>query len=270
MTARIALTLIQIVTIPAITGYLEAGGAATLVGSESVLTLMGAQAAGVVPAFINILTDPTDAVEDVAGLTLTAVGAQQVDTTMTLADLLSALTLIDINTACAIIIEVVSSAAVDRVSLADVGADCVDTDLSSVAWLRLRNTFININAVPQGILDKARTALDFRETTERPLGVLAPKLRATVMDTSLTLINIFAIVAVSELITCPTADLSLATERALCVDAALSSPAVCGSQQTLVDIFTAASVRFEFVAFETGTSVIAHTAMSTFPFALIT
>lgn len=42
------------------------------------------------------LTDPTDAVEDVAGLTLTAVGAQQVDTTMTLADLLSALTLIDI------------------------------------------------------------------------------------------------------------------------------------------------------------------------------
>ena len=30
--------------------------------------------------------------------------------------------------------------------------------------------------------------------------------------------------------------------------------------------FTAASVWFEFVAFETGTSVIAHTAMSTFPY----
>lgn len=121
------------------------------------------------------LTDPADAVEDVAGLTLTAVGAQQVDTTMTFADHFSDLTLINIcrgernrernqmyllcfvlqekgcwfffcrtNTACAIIIEVVSSATVDRVPLADVGADCVDTDLSSVAWLRLRNTFINI------------------------------------------------------------------------------------------------------------------------------
>lgn len=42
------------------------------------------------------LTNPTDAVEDVASLTLTAVGAQQVDTTMPFTDLFRALTLINI------------------------------------------------------------------------------------------------------------------------------------------------------------------------------
>ncbi len=48
------------------------------------------------------------------------------------------------NTACALFIEVVSSTTVNRVSLADVGANCVDTDLPSVAWARLANTFIDI------------------------------------------------------------------------------------------------------------------------------
>lgn len=47
------------------------------------------------------------------------------------------------------------------------------------------------DAVAEGILDKAGTTLDLRETTERSLGILALKLRATVMDTSLTLINIW-------------------------------------------------------------------------------
>lgn len=47
----------------------------------------------------------------------------------------------------------------------------------------------------------------------------------------------FAIVVVSEFIASPTADLSLATKWALCVDATLSSPTVAGSQQTLVDIW---------------------------------
>lgn len=47
----------------------------------------------------------------------------------------------------------------------------------------------------------------------------------------------FAVVVVSEFVARPTADLSLATERALCVDAALPSSAVAGSQQALVDIW---------------------------------
>lgn len=50
------------------------------------------------------------------------------------------------------------------------------------------------------------------------------------MDTSFTLINILAIVAVSEFVASAAADLSLATERAHCVDAALSCPTVAGSQ----------------------------------------
>lgn len=48
----------------------------------------------------------------------------------------------------------------------------------------------------------------------------------------------FAVVVISEFIASPTADLSLATERALCVDASLSSPTVAGSQQTLIDVCT--------------------------------
>lgn len=90
------------------------------------------------------------------------------------------------------------------------------------------------------------------------------------MDASLTLINVFAVVVVSEFIASTAADLSLATERALCIDTTLSSATVAGSQQTLIDILAALSIWLEFVAFEAGTSVIAHTVMSTFPFALIT
>lgn len=231
---------------------------------------MSTQAARVVPAFVNIFTNPTDAVEDVASFTLAAVGAHQVDTPMTCTDRLGALTLININTACALIIQVVSSPTVNRVPLTHVGANCVDTDMPSVAWACLANTFVDINAASKGVLDKASPTLHLGETTERPLSVLALKLRATVMDTRLTLINIFAVVAVSEFIASPTADLSLATERAVCVDTALSGPTVAGSQQTLVDILTALSIWFEFIAVETGTGVIGHTAVSTFPLALIT
>lgn len=230
---------------------------------------MSAQAARVVPAFIDILTNPSDAIEDVAGLALTAVGAEQVDATVTFTDLFGALTLINIDTAIALLVEVISSTAVDRVPLADVGADCVDTDLPSLARATLGHTFIDINAASEGILDEADTTLDFGEASERPLGVLALKLLPTVVDASLTLIDIFAIVVVSELVSSPTADLSLAAERALCVDATLSSATVARSQQTLVNILAALFIRPELVAFETGTSVIAHTAMSTFPIALI-
>lgn len=127
---------------------------------------MSTQAARVVPAFINILANSSDAVEDVASLTLTAIGAQQVNTTMTSADLFRALTLVNVKTACAIVIEVISSTTVNRVPLADVGANRVDTDLPSVAWACLANTFIDINAAAEGILDIADTTFDFRETTE--------------------------------------------------------------------------------------------------------
>lgn len=171
---------------------------------------------------------------------------------------------------CALLIEVVSSTTVNRVPPAVVGAHRVDADLPSVAWARLANTLIDINAAAEGILDIANATLDLRDTTERPLGVLTLKLLATVMDTSLTLIDVFAVVAVSEFVAGPTADLSLASERALSVDTTLSSPTVTGSQQTLIDVLAALPVWFEFVASETGTSVIAHTLLSAFPSALIT
>lgn len=56
------------------------------------------------------------------------------------------------------------------------------------------------------------------------------------INVSLQTAETFAVVAVSELISCSTADFSLATERALRVDATLSSPTVAGSHQTLVDV----------------------------------
>lgn len=166
LTARLAVALIQIITIPAINRKLEAGGAATLVGTQSVLTLMSTQAARVVSAFINILTNPTDAVEDVASLTLAAVGAYQVDTPVTCTDLIRVLTLININTAVALLIEVVPSTAINGVPLADVGANGVDTDLPVVAWACLTDAFIYIDAGAEGILDKAATTLDLRGTTK--------------------------------------------------------------------------------------------------------
>lgn len=89
------------------------------------------------------------------------------------------------------------------------------------------------------------------------------------MDASVTLINIVAVVVVGEFVAGPTADLSLATERALRVDAALSPPTVTGPQQTLVDIFTVLSIWSESEAFETGTGVFSHTLMGTGPLAWI-
>lgn len=48
------------------------------------------------------------------------------------------------NTTRALFVQVVSSATVDRVPLAVVGANCVDTDLPSEAWTRLAKTFIDV------------------------------------------------------------------------------------------------------------------------------
>lgn len=46
----------------------------------------------------------------------------------------------------------------------------------------------------------------------------------------------FAVVIISEFVASPTANLSLATEGALCVDTPLSSTTVAGTQQTLIDV----------------------------------
>lgn len=127
---------------------------------------MSTQATWVVSAFIDILTGPVDAVEDVSRLTLAAVRAHQVDTAMALTDLLKAFTLINVNAACALFIEVISSTTVHRVPLAGVRANCVDADLPSLAWARLTHTFININTVAEGILDETSTTLHPWQTTK--------------------------------------------------------------------------------------------------------
>lgn len=124
--------------------------------------------------------------------------------------------------------------------------------------------YLLTDALAKGILDEPCATLDLRETAEWSLRVLARKILAAVMDSSLTLVNIlvkkspiycnntyynkfqtcsrpavpltFAVVIISEFVTSPTANLSLATEGALCVDAPLSSTTVAGTQQTLIDV----------------------------------
>lgn len=54
----------------------------------------------------------------------------------------------------------------------------------------LSRQYLLTDAVAEGILDEPRATLDLRETAERSLSVLALKLLAAVMDSSLTLVNI--------------------------------------------------------------------------------
>lgn len=93
------------------------------------------------------------------------------------------------------------------------------------------------------------------------------------MSVGLTLINVFAAVAVSELISCATADLPLAAVRPNSVDTTLTRTTVMRAQQTLVNVFTIFPIWFELVPSKAGTSIIPHTTLSTVPcsnFALYT
>lgn len=157
----------------------------------------------------------------------------------------------------------VASATVDRVPLAGVGSNCVEAYLTREARSRLAQTLIDVNAVPKSVLDVSNPTLDPRLTAERALSVLTLKLWTAIMCTCLTLVNIFAVVVVCELIARATADLSLAAEGTICIDAALSPAAVMRAKQTLIDIFTVLPIRFESVAFEASTSAIAHTLVGT-------
>lgn len=120
LTAGVALTLIKVITVSSITGQFEACGAAALVGAQNIIALVCTQATREMSAFINILTDPGDAVEGKATLAFTAVGAYQVNATMTSTGIIWPGTLINIHTACALLIKVVATTTANRVSLAGV------------------------------------------------------------------------------------------------------------------------------------------------------
>lgn len=68
------------------------------------------------------------------------------------------------------------------------------------------------------------------------------------MNTSLTLVNIFAVIILCELIASPTAAVPLAAERAHCVDAGFSQPAVMAAGDAFIDIFTGDTIRLQLVA----------------------
>lgn len=70
------------------------------------------------------------------------------------------------------------------------------------------------------------------------------------MNTTLTLVNIFAVIVLCEFIASPTAAVSLAAERAHRIDAGLSEPAVVVARDAFIDIFTGHAVRQQLVAHE--------------------
>lgn len=113
LTAGAALALIKIITVPSITGQLEACGAAALVGAQNIIALVCTQATREMPAFINILTDPGDAVKGEATPAFTAVGAHQINATMTSTGIIWACTLINIHATCALLIKVVATTTAD-------------------------------------------------------------------------------------------------------------------------------------------------------------
>lgn len=71
------------------------------------------------------------------------------------------------------------------------------------------------------------------------------------MNTTLTLVNIFAVIVFCELIASPTAAVSLAAERAHCIDAGFSKAAVVTACDAFIDIFTGDTIWLQLVAHET-------------------
>lgn len=72
------------------------------------------------------------------------------------------------------------------------------------------------------------------------------------MNTTLTLVNIFAAIVLGELIASPAAAVPLAAERAHCVDAGFSKPAAVAARDAFIDIFTGDTIREQLVAHEAG------------------
>lgn len=73
------------------------------------------------------------------------------------------------------------------------------------------------------------------------------------MNTTLTLVNIFAVIILCELIASPTAAVPLAAERAHCVDAGFSQAAVMAACDAFVDIFTGDTIRLQLVTHKART-----------------
>lgn len=72
------------------------------------------------------------------------------------------------------------------------------------------------------------------------------------MNTTLTLVNIFAVIVLRELIASPTAAVALAAERAHCIDARFSQPAVLAALDAFIDIFAGDAVGEQLVAHKAG------------------
>lgn len=73
------------------------------------------------------------------------------------------------------------------------------------------------------------------------------------MNTTLTLVNIFAVIILCELIASPTAAVPLTAERAYCIDAGFSQPAVMAACDAFIDIFTGDTIQLQLVTHKART-----------------
>lgn len=119
LTTGAALTFIHIVTVSAVVRQLESSGAAALVGAQDVFTLVCTETTRIIPALVNVLAGSADAVEDEAGPALAAVRAHQINTAVSIAGVIRPCALVNIYTASALSVQMVSASTSDRVSLTD-------------------------------------------------------------------------------------------------------------------------------------------------------
>jgi len=130
LAARTAAALVHVFARPAVGREPEAHGAAAEVGARRVLALVAAQTAGVAPTLVDVHTRPADAVEIVSSLALATETSGGVHTQVPRpTGLRGCRTLVHINTAGSLLVEMVATATVGHVLLACVGALRVDACL---------------------------------------------------------------------------------------------------------------------------------------------
>lgn len=134
LAARTAAAFIHVFARPAVCREPEAHGAAAEVGAWRVLALVAAQAPRVAPTLVDVHARPADAIEIVSSLALTTETSRGVHTQVPWPTRLRGCrTLIHINTAGSLLVEMVATATVGHVLLACVGALRVDACLPNGA-----------------------------------------------------------------------------------------------------------------------------------------
>lgn len=193
LAAGTVITFIYIFAVLAVVGESEAGGAGAVVGTRGVLTGVLAQAPRVVPALVYVNAAPAEGVVLIAHLAVTAIAPGQIVAQLPLSTPVHpSLALVHIDTARALLIGVVASAAAQHVPLARVRPHRVDAVESWLTGLREGCAFIDIHTVPLRVLQEPIHAALLGLAVEGPLCVLTNKVHFAAVSSSLALVDIYS------------------------------------------------------------------------------